>query len=186
MSFSKINELLATRKTKEERFQQLAELVPSFLDGKKIYYQETFYVRYDNDTETVYAGSDKYPKETKVNSAFPYIFYIAGINGAKCFATIYNESEELKKEKNYSLDENGFVVLKDFGVISQDSLIKSILEPKEELDTKETNETDESIIQTTLDIIEEEIKADEKSAKKEKKKTVSKKSKKKTQKKEEK
>lgn len=154
MSYTKINDLLSVRKTESERFKELCDLIPSFLDGKKVYYQQNFYVRYDVNTKTVYSGSDRYLNhETKVNSAFPYIFYIAGVNGAKAFAQIYSESEELKADKSFSLDENGFVVLKDYGVVSQDPMIRNILEPEE----TQTKTVEESIVDKNLEIIEDEI-----------------------------
>lgn len=174
--YSNINDLLNNPKSATERFQELLKEMPSLLDGKKIFYQQEFYIRYDKETESLFAGSNRYPKETKVSSAFPYVFYLSGIYTAKVFADIYKSSENLQKNKQLHLDENNFVVLKDYGVVSSETIIKDLIEeaenPKEEIVSVTT---EESIVEKELSNIEtiiesETILEEEKSKKKNTKK----------------
>ena len=120
-----LSELLAKRVSLEERIKEILEVCPSIASGKQVYYDKTSYIRYED--ETLYAGLSNRKYETKINMAFPCVFYLSGLYLAKDLAEKYTSNEKMKEDKSLYINEDVLLCMKDYGVIGNESFYREII-----------------------------------------------------------
>lgn len=135
--YKSINELLSEKRTEAERRIELFSLLPSLEAGDKIYYNRDCYVYYDG--ENLYNGMDKYPYDTLVKGAFPYIFLLSYVYNALSFAEKVKSYDDSFRDKKLKENKYGFYSYPEIGIVSDNystKLFISELEEKKALDEK--------------------------------------------------
>ena len=145
-----LNDILTDIKPKAKRQEELIQLMPNLKEGKKVYYSGQSYVLLKDDE--IYSGTENGRYETRANMGFPFVFFLTGIYVARYGASLYNENENMQNDKTLSIDENGLLVLKDYGVVGSESMIKDILSSYEE-----NEENAEEIINQYISDAEKEM-----------------------------
>lgn len=110
----------------ESRIEELETLVPELKTGKKIYYNGKKYI-YIRDGK-VFSGMDNYIKDCGTSFSFSLIFFLSGIYCAKNFAGIYDTNERMKADRSLKKNELGFIEMKDYGVIGNESIAEALIE----------------------------------------------------------
>lgn len=147
-----LNDILSDVKPKDKRQEELINLMPILKEGKKVYYSGQSYILLKD--EEIYSGTENGKYETRANMGFPFVFFLTGIYTARYGASLYNENENMQNDKNLSINENGLLVLKDYGVVGSEIMIRDILSSYEE----PTEENAEEIINQYISDAEKEMK----------------------------
>jgi len=184
----RLEDILTDIKPKKERQEELLTLIPELKDGKKVYYSGNNYVvMKDNE---IYSGTENGKYETRANMSFPFVFFLMGVYVGRYGAALYEENENMKNDKTLSVNENGLLVLKDHGVVGNESIIKNILDSYEKVEEENAEEIINQYISDaekeislltegmTSDLDIEDFEVEEKPKKKKKKETTKKKEKK--------
>lgn len=143
-----IKELLENRKSLEERVEELKALCPSLIDGNEVFYDKTSYIRLDDEGKLFTGDSSKVSMDTYVNMSFPCIFYLSSIYYAKDLAEKYKTNSKMKKNKSFSINENGLLEIKGYGVAGNLDIYREIIDEYEE---------DAQIVENVLNDIKETI-----------------------------